>query len=38
MLVGTCVGVITGFIIAVVYGVRLGVGAKPTNGLQKINE
>ena len=24
MLVGTCVGVITGFIIAVVYGVRLG--------------
>lgn len=36
--VGACVGAITGFIIAVVYCVRLARRRKPADGLQNINE
>lgn len=38
MFVGACLGAITGFIIAVVYGVRLERRRKSINGLQNINE
>jgi hypothetical protein len=38
MAVGACLGAITGFIIALVYNVRLARSRKHTDGLQKINE
>jgi len=38
LLVGACLGAITGFIIAVLYGVRSARRRKPTGALQNINE